>query len=257
MLGPNGAGKSTCIRLVQGALQPNSGRVTLLGANVGDAAYQSARRRTGIVPQAPGMYTDLTCAEYLDLAHRLYGRGDLQRVVDVFGLGDELPKRLHQLSGGFQRRLVLAAALLGEPDVLLLDEPTVGLDPVAQHDVLAFLREAMQRDDRTTLLCTHNLAEAEALCQEVIILRHGKVRIQASLARAARPRQAAPATGRPPGLNPPARRPGRPRPDWRTRPQRWRPGVGRRPAAARPQPAARRCWTQASTSTPASPSKPA
>jgi ABC-2 type transport system ATP-binding protein len=191
LLGPNGAGKSTCIRLVQGALQPNRGHVTLLGANVGDAHYQNARRRTGIVPQAPGMYTDLTCAEYLDLAHRLYGRGDLQRVVDVFGLGNELPKRMHQLSGGFQRRLVLAAALLGEPDVLLLDEPTVGLDPVAQHDVLAFLREAMQRDKRTTLLCTHNLAEAEALCQEVIILRHGKVRIQASLAELrgrARPR---------------------------------------------------------------------
>jgi ABC-2 type transport system ATP-binding protein len=156
--------------------------VTLLESEVGKPDYRAARRRTGIVPQSPGMYTDLTCAEYLSLANRLYGRGDLATIVEVFGLGEHLGKRLHQLSGGFQRRLVLAAALLGEPDVLLLDEPTVGLDPVAQHDVLAFLRSAMQRSGRTTLLCTHNLAEAEALCQEVIILRHGTVRVQASLA---------------------------------------------------------------------------
>jgi ABC-2 type transport system ATP-binding protein len=77
---------------------------------------------------------------------------------------------------------VLAAALLAEPDVLLLDEPTVGLDPVAAHDVHTLLREAMRRDQRTTLLCTHNLAEAEALCDNVIILRDGKVRVQATLA---------------------------------------------------------------------------
>jgi ABC-2 type transport system ATP-binding protein len=167
---------------LQGALQPTQGRVSLLGSDVGSATYRQARRRTGIVPQSPGMYTDLTCAEYLSVAHRLYGRGDLDEVIAVFGLAEHLGKRLHQLSGGYQRRLVLAAALLGEPDVLLLDEPTVGLDPVAQHDVLAFLRAAMQREERTTLLCTHNLAEAEALCQEVVILQHGRVRVQASLA---------------------------------------------------------------------------
>jgi len=191
LLGPNGAGKSTCIRLLQNALLPTAGRVTLLGADVREPAYQPARRHTGIVPQSPGMYADLTCGEFLDLARRLFGGGNLQQVVDVFGLGDHVTKRMHQLSGGFQRRVVLAAALLGEPDVLLLDEPTVGLDPVAQHDVLAFLRQAMQQPGRTTLLCTHNLAEAEALCQDVIILRHGKVRIQASLAELrsrARPR---------------------------------------------------------------------
>src|SRR5207237_3464339 len=92
------------------------------------------------------------------------------------------------LSGGYQRRVALAAALLGEPEVLLLDEPTVGLDPVAAHEVVQILREAMV--DRTTLLCTHNLAEAEALCDQVVILRAGKVLVHTpldELRRRARP----------------------------------------------------------------------
>jgi ABC-2 type transport system ATP-binding protein len=178
LLGPNGAGKSTSIRLLQGALQPTRGSVELLGAAVGTDAYLDARLRTGIVPQGPGMYPDLTAGEFLTFAADLYGaRPD--RVIEVLGLGDHLRTRMTQLSGGFQRRLVLAAALVGEPAVLLLDEPTVGLDPVAAHDVHEFLREAMRGP--TTLLCTHNLAEAEALCDEVVILREGRVIVQGRL----------------------------------------------------------------------------
>jgi ABC-2 type transport system ATP-binding protein len=180
LLGPNGAGKSTSIRLLEGALRPTSGRVALLGAEVDGPGYLAARRRTGIVPQGPGMYRDLTVSEMLRLAHDLYGGGNVARVVDAFGLGDHLQQRLARLSGGMQRRLVLAMALLSEPDVLLLDEPTVGLDPLAAHDIHAFLRESMR--DRTALLCTHNLAEAEALCDEVIILRAGRVLVHAGLA---------------------------------------------------------------------------
>jgi len=182
LLGPNGAGKSTTIRLLQGALQPTRGRVTLLGAAVNGPAYLAARRKTGIVPQEPGMYRDVTTGEYLALARRLYGRGpaDLARLVELFDLGDYLDQMLARLSGGYQRRVVLATALLGEPDLLLLDEPTVGLDPVAAHTVHAYLRGAME--GRTTLLCTHNLAEAEALCEQVVILRGGRVLVQSSLA---------------------------------------------------------------------------
>lgn len=179
LLGPNGAGKTTCIRLLEGALQPTSGSVELLGSPIHGDAYLAARRRTGIVPQGPGMYSDISVSEYLTLARRLYSRGDIGRVVELFDLGDHLHKVLSQLSGGYQRRVVLAAALLSEPELLLLDEPTVGLDPIAAHDVHEFLRTAMQ--GRTTLLCTHNLAEAEALCDEVVILRAGKVLIQAPL----------------------------------------------------------------------------
>jgi ABC-2 type transport system ATP-binding protein len=180
LLGPNGAGKSTAIRLLEGAIVPTTGSVRLLGTSVGEGDYPDARRRTGIVPQNPGMYADLTTLEYLELIHRLYGRGDVDAIVEAFGLTEHRAARMSQLSGGYQRRAVLAGALLCEPDLLLLDEPTVGLDPVAASDVLALLRSAMR--GRTTLLCTHNLDEAEALCDEVVILRKGKVLVHAPLA---------------------------------------------------------------------------
>ena len=163
----------------------------MLGAAVESPQYLAARRQTGIVPQGPGMYADLTTAEYLSLARDLYGRGNISQLVEVFGLGDHLKKPLAQLSGGFQRRVVLAVALLAEPELLLLDEPTVGLDPLATHDVHEFLGQAMSSAGRTTLLCTHNLAEAEALCDDVIILRAGHVLVHAPLAdlrRRSRPR---------------------------------------------------------------------
>ena len=180
LLGPNGSGKTTSIRLLQGALAPTTGRVSLLGAAVNGDHYADARRQCGIVPQSAGMYADLTTAEYLELARRLYGRGDVATAIEAFGLGEHRDKRLAQLSGGFQRRVVVAAALLSEPEVLLLDEPTVGLDPVASREVHEYLRTAMR--GRTTLLCTHNLAEAEALCDDVIILRAGEVLLHEPLA---------------------------------------------------------------------------
>ena len=192
LLGPNGAGKSTSIRLLQGALQVTSGQVALLGATVGSEAYWEARRRTGIVPQGPGMYRDVTTREYLELARTLYGCGDVTVALERYGLAEHAGKMLLQLSGGLQRRVSLAAALLAEPDVLLLDEPTVGLDPVAAREVHQTLRRAMEH--RTTLLCTHNLAEAEALCDEVVILRAGKVLVHESLAELRR-RFAATAAG--------------------------------------------------------------
>jgi ABC-2 type transport system ATP-binding protein len=190
LLGPNGAGKSTSIRLLQGALQPTVGRVTLLETPVDSAAYLEARRRTGIVPQSPGMFRDLSVGEYLALARRLYGRGEIATILERFALGPYRTTMLGQLSGGYQRRVSLAAALLAEPELLLLDEPTVGLDPVAAHEVHAALRTAMAAPGRTTLLCTHNLAEAEALCDEVVILSRGKVLLHAPIAelrRRARP----------------------------------------------------------------------
>jgi ABC-2 type transport system ATP-binding protein len=180
LLGPNGAGKSTSIRLLQGALQPTSGEVTLLGERVGGPRYRDARRRTGLVPQGPGMYRDLTTREYLELARRLYGRGSVDDSLERFSLSEHAGKMLAQLSGGLQRRVSIAAALLPEPDLLLLDEPTAGLDPVAMREVHEQLRSIMR--GRTTLLCTHNLAEAEALCDDVVILRAGQVLLHESIA---------------------------------------------------------------------------
>ncbi|HEY6957960.1 MAG TPA: ABC transporter ATP-binding protein [Candidatus Limnocylindria bacterium] len=180
LLGPNGSGKTTSIRLLEGALAATTGWVALLGQAVNSSGYAEARRRCGIVPQQAGMYTDLTTWEYLELARRLYGKGDVNATLEAFGLAEHRDKRLAQLSGGFQRRVLVAAALLSEPDMLLLDEPTVGLDPVAAHEIHDTLRKVMA--GRTTLLCTHNLAEAEALCDDVIILRQGRVLLHEPLA---------------------------------------------------------------------------
>ncbi|AKJ07778.1 ABC-2 type transport system ATP-binding protein [Archangium gephyra] len=180
LLGPNGAGKTTLIRLLTGALRPSSGQVSLFGLGVEDPGFLQAKRRVGIVPQSPGMYRDLTVDDFLQLVRDLYGRGNIPEVVEAFGLGPFRSRRMAELSGGMQRRLSMAAALVSSPEVLLLDEPTVGLDPVATREVHTFLRKVMP--GRTVLLCTHNLAEAEALCESAVILRQGKVLLHERIA---------------------------------------------------------------------------
>ncbi|MDP3274500.1 MAG: ABC transporter ATP-binding protein [Deltaproteobacteria bacterium] len=180
LLGPNGAGKTTLIRILTGALAPTSGHALLFGARSGDPRWETHRRRVGVVPQLPGMYRDLTAREYLALVQGVYGRGDVAESAKRLGFTRKLlAQKMAELSGGWQRRLTLAAALLPDPELIVLDEPTVGLDPVAARDVLALLREAMK--GRTTLLCTHNLAEAEQLCDMVVVLREGRVILDESL----------------------------------------------------------------------------
>src|SRR5438309_1770889 len=179
LFGPNGSGKTTAVRMLQGDLRPTGGSVLLLGVQVGSPSYRNTRRRMGILPQVPGMYPDLTTGEYLALAARLYGVPP-ERAVTAYGLSEYLQARMTQLSGGLQRRLALAAAVVASPDVLVLDSPTAGLDPVSAQDLQGYLRTAMR--GRTTLLCTHNAAEARELCDEFIVLRAGRVAAQASLA---------------------------------------------------------------------------
>ncbi len=188
LLGSSGSGKTTAVRMLQAALRPTGGSVLLLGAQVGGPDYRDVRARLGIVPELPGMYPDLTAGEYMQLASRLYGaRPD--RAVEALDLSEYLHTRMTYLSTNFQRRLALAAALVADPDVLVLDEPTADLDPVAAHDLQHYLREAMR--GRTALLCTENEQEARALCQEVIVLRGGRVVTQGTwdeLWRRSRPR---------------------------------------------------------------------
>jgi ABC-2 type transport system ATP-binding protein len=173
LLGPNGAGKTTIIRLLQGALTPTEGELRILGENVNGRSILDVKKRVGIVPQNPGMYPDLTVREYLTFVAALYGRGDVVATAGQFALQPYIDRPLSTLSGGFQRRLVLAAAAISEPALLLLDEPTVGLDPLAAAETRGLLAQAMK--GRTAFMSTHNLAEAEELCDTVIILRQGTV----------------------------------------------------------------------------------
>ena len=173
LLGPNGAGKSTVVKLLHGTLRPTTGRVQVLGVDAGASSFIDVRRRMGVVPQSAGVYSDLTGGEYLDLARAAYGQGDLTAVIDRFGLGAHLQKSMSKLSGGLQRRVSLAAALVAEPEILIMDEPSLGLDPVAAEEMYGYLRDISP--GRTVLVCTNNIAEAEALCDHVVILKDGRV----------------------------------------------------------------------------------
>ncbi len=173
LLGPNGAGKTTVIRLLSGVLSPDAGSALLMGAGSGSPAFLLAKRSVGIVPEAPGMYQELKVKEYLALVRDLYGHGSVDGVVDAFELGPYMDRPMTVLSGGYQRRVVLAAALLPEPEILILDEPTSRLDPLAAAQIRHYIRRVAE--GCTLLLCTHNLAEAEELCDRAIILRAGEV----------------------------------------------------------------------------------
>jgi ABC-2 type transport system ATP-binding protein len=188
LLGGSGSGKTTAVRMLQAALRPTGGSVLLLGVPVDGPGYREVRGRLGIVPQGPGMYPDLTAGEYMSLASRLYNARP-ERAIDALDLGEYLRTRMTYLSPNFQRRLALAAALLADPDVLLLDEPTAGLELDDARDLQPYLQEAMR--GRTAVLCTHKEQDARALCQEVAILRAGRVVAQGTwddLARRTRPR---------------------------------------------------------------------
>jgi ABC-2 type transport system ATP-binding protein len=175
LLGPNGAGKTTIIRLLQGALAPTEGELRILGADVRGRSILDVKKRVGIVPQNPGMYPDLTVREYLQFVAALYGAGEVVKTARRYALEEYIDRPLSTLSGGYQRRLLVAAAVASGPSLLLLDEPTVGLDPMAAAETRGLLRDAMQ--GRTVFMSTHNLAEAEELCDTVIILRRGHVLI--------------------------------------------------------------------------------
>jgi ABC-2 type transport system ATP-binding protein len=172
LLGPRGSGKTTVVRMLQGALLPTGGSVLLFDVPVTSPAYRKVRRRLGIMPQGPGMYPDLTAGEYMDLAAQLVDTR-YDRVVDALDLGEYLHTRMTYLPNNFQRRLALAAALVADPDILVLDEPTAGLDSDAATDLKKYVSDVMR--SRTSLLCTHSEADAEELCDEVISIRGGRV----------------------------------------------------------------------------------
>jgi ABC-2 type transport system ATP-binding protein len=179
LLGPNGAGKSTLIRILSGILRPTEGSATVLGADTRADDFKTAKRRIGIVPEGPGVYDDITVRTYLRFVRSLYDRGSVDEVIERFDLGQYANMTMNKLSGGFQRRVVLAAAFLPDPDLLLLDEPTVRLDPIASVQIHDYIKRLST--DKTFLLCTHNLAEAEELADKVIIIRDGHVLVQDSI----------------------------------------------------------------------------
>jgi lipooligosaccharide transport system ATP-binding protein len=187
LLGPNGAGKSTLMRLLTGTAVPTAGAVEVLGMPLPEAAVQ-VRSGTGLVQQADNLDDELTCAENLTVYARLYGipaRDRADAVADglrVARLSDRADALASQLSGGMRRRLQIARGLLHRPDLVLLDEPTVGLDPQIRQEVWRQVH-AIRASGATVVLTTHYIEEAERLCDDIAIVDHGRVLVQGPPAR--------------------------------------------------------------------------
>lgn len=179
LLGPNGAGKTTTLRLLLGLVEPDGGSLELLGHAVPQQARE-ARRRIGVVPQADNLDPDFTVEENLLVYGRYFGMADAEiraripQLLEFAGLAHKRSVKTPALSGGMQRRLTLARALVNDPDVLFLDEPTTGLDPQARHLIWQRLRE-LTRQGKTLLLTTHFMDEAERLCHRLAIMDQGRV----------------------------------------------------------------------------------
>jgi ABC-2 type transport system ATP-binding protein len=179
LLGPNGAGKTTVVRLVTGALHPDTGAVRTLGLdpNLDDEGTE-ARRRCGVVPARPALYDRLSGRDNLGYAASLFevdpreAESRIDEAAERFGIADALGQRVGGYSTGMRARLALARAVLHDPDLLLLDEPTAGLDPESARAVLGLIDD-MAEAGKTVLMCTHLLLEAEGLADQVIVMDHG------------------------------------------------------------------------------------
>lgn len=177
-LGPNGAGKSTTMNMITGYLAPNSGEVL-----VNDISMQKnpikAKKMIGYLPEIPPIYPDMTVLEYLDFAAELKGinkfqrKDEVERVIKKAGLEQVNTRVIKYLSKGFKQRVGLAQALLGDPEILILDEPTVGLDPKQIVEIRDLIKEL--KDDHTVILSTHILSEVSAVCDRIVIISHGRV----------------------------------------------------------------------------------
>ncbi len=173
LLGPNGAGKTTTLRLLMGLISPTSGRVWIAGEPMTPESH-GLRRRIGYLPETPGFWERLPAWKNLEIYARLYGvpapRSRVWDLLEQFGLADRARDPVATFSKGMRQRLALARALIHDPPILLLDEPTAGLDPEAALEVRERLR-SLKGQGRTILLCTHDLEEAERLGDRVAILR--------------------------------------------------------------------------------------
>ena len=179
LLGPNGAGKTTTLRMILGQSPVTGGNLEVLGLNVPTHARQ-IRRDIGIVPQLDNLDSDFTVAENMKVYagyFNLKGPALQRRIRELLNfveLSDKADVRINQLSGGMRRRLSIARALVNEPSLLVLDEPTTGLDPQVRHLIWGRLRELKQAGT-TLLLTTHFMEEAERLCDDIVIMDHGVI----------------------------------------------------------------------------------
>lgn len=177
-LGPNGAGKSTTMNIIAGCLAPTSGTVTVDGYDISRYPIQ-AKRQIGYLPEIPPVYGDMTPREYLRFVGRAKGLGtealkaDLERVMEKTGITAVQGRLIRTLSKGYRQRVGMAQAILGAPHIIILDEPTVGLDPVQLIEFREMVKELGK--EHTVILSSHILAEVSEICQKIMIIMDGKL----------------------------------------------------------------------------------
>jgi len=177
LLGPNGAGKTTLLRAIAGRVQPDAGSITVLGAPAGSPA---ARLALGWIPQELALYPRLTCLENLEAFGRYFGLGGaalstaVERCLRWAALADRADDAVQHLSGGMKRRLNMAAGLVHAPKVVLMDEPTVGVDPQSRNRMFEMI-DALASEGTSIVYTTHQMAEAERLCDRIAVVDHGRV----------------------------------------------------------------------------------
>ncbi len=178
LLGPNGAGKTTTIQLLCGLLKPDSGKITLDGKS--DPGLIEVRISLGVVPQALALYQELSALENLRFFGRIYGlsgqklKERVDNCLDIAGLSKRSKERVSKYSGGMKRRLNMVCSLLHDPPILLLDEPTVGVDPQSRNLIFDTI-EDMSKEGRTIIYTTHYMEEAQRLCDKVAIIDQGRI----------------------------------------------------------------------------------
>jgi ABC-2 type transport system ATP-binding protein len=180
-LGPNGAGKTTTMRILTGFMPPTSGRAIVAGHDVFDDSM-AVRQRVGYLPENVPLYRDMTARDYLMYLAEIRGiknrRQRADAVLERVGLGHRADSRIRALSKGMRQRVGLAQALIHNPEVLILDEPTIGLDPLQVLELRDLVRELGR--DHTVLFSTHILSEAEQVCDKVVIVNQGEIKAQGS-----------------------------------------------------------------------------
>lgn len=180
LLGPNGAGKTTTIRILNGLLPVTAGKVSVFGKDpISDG--EKIRSRVGVLTETPALYERLSARENLRFSGRLCGipeedlDGRIEEILSTFELADRIDDLVGGFSKGMKQRMALARALLHQPELLFLDEPTSSLDPESAQQVNALIDDISHQDGRTVFLCTHNLFEAQRLCDRMAVINHGEL----------------------------------------------------------------------------------
>ncbi len=174
LLGPNGAGKTTTVEILEGLREPDGGEARVLGLDVGTSA-DALKPRIGVSLQTAALYPKLTVAELIDLFRSFYPSArPTEELIDALGLGERRNARSQELSGGQRQRLAVALALVNDPEIVFLDEPTTGLDPAARRSLWTLIEE-LKSTGRSVLLTTHYMEEAEVLCDRLAIMDHGHI----------------------------------------------------------------------------------